>query len=126
MYLTKEQFKKLKSHLSTFFLTGTTLFFGKGNDIDYVVDVDKFETLLNEEIILDNNEKDGYDGSFTMRRYKTNGKTYDFIIVEPELLPLWKLATRTAMVLLQTKFGFREWFKKKENRKAYFRAFLYS
>ena len=118
--LTDKEWIKIKPHLNSFYQTGTTIFFGTGNDLDYVV----IETEWNQITDYDYSTKE--EGvPFICYKYIEKNKFYDFIVVDQERFEKWVMATETAIILIGKGKGFNEWFKNKVNRQKYFSAFIY-
>jgi len=112
--LTKEEFEEIYKHKNSMFKTGTTVFFGIGNDINYVIPISEWESIVKFKPNI------GYK-EFHCYYYKE----YDFIVVTDNEFKNWKLATETACILIKKSDEYKTWFKNKAHRKSYFSAFLY-
>lgn len=85
-----------------FLLTGTTLLFGEGNDIDYVVKTSQIKDLTGINIT-----KKMYD--FASIKFKE----YNFIIVYDDSFSDWELATKTANTSVKILPQFKNGLKRK-------------
>ena len=107
-------------------MTGSTLFFGEGDDIDYVVKRSQVSEKCHAALQSFRSHGSGpEDAGMTCYKVTYVGNIYNFIIVDDELCRCWALATESAMVSIKYVGGFKEWFKHKPNRQEFFAAFRY-
>jgi len=108
------------------FMTGSTKFFGLGDDIDYVVRRSQVSEKCN--VALRKFKSCGSvpeDAGMTCYKVTSEGVIFNFIIVDDELYRCWAMATMSASKCIKYVPEFKEWFKHKPNRQEFFAAFRY-
>jgi len=120
--LSEEEFNLLKAKEKNFLFTGSTRFFGEGVDVDFALTINMLKKIIPE--MINSNFIDGVRGNgWIALRFFKKGKKYNYIVLMKKMFEAWKIANKTALILLEQDLDFNDWFRIKLNRINYFEAF---